>query len=179
MWVKLLEIGFIITCLVLNSFPMTTPKAFLHALGGQVFFTLWNETISCHINKQEMSQPSAISGLQMWMRAPWMLPPPTVIAEELGECKKQGNKETGLIPDSWDSYERNEFNEPRGLHLPRHRMLNSLTWYLIFEVQTACSLCCKLVYNLTSPPASLEQFSQSYRDAVSQAQSPKNSHRIE
>ena len=47
----------------------------------------------CHINKQEMSQPSAISGLQMWMRAPqaaiqWML----VIAEELGECKKQGEQ---------------------------------------------------------------------------------------
>ena len=36
---------------------------------------------SCHINKQERSQPSAISGLQTWMRAPktaiqWMLPPP-------------------------------------------------------------------------------------------------------
>ena len=78
---------------------MTIPKAFLHALGGQVFFTLWNENISCHINKQEMSQPSAISGLQMWMRAPqtviqWML----MIAEELGDCKKQGEQ---LVPDSW------------------------------------------------------------------------------
>ena len=30
---------------------------------------LWNEVISCHINKQEMSQPSAISGLHMWVRA--------------------------------------------------------------------------------------------------------------
>ena len=42
-----------------------------------------------------MSQPSAISGLHMRMRTPktvitWMLPPPTVIAEEPGECKKQG-----------------------------------------------------------------------------------------
>ena len=36
----LLEIGFTNACLVLNSFLMTTPKAFLHALGGQVFFTL-------------------------------------------------------------------------------------------------------------------------------------------
>ena len=31
---------------------------------------VWNENISCHINKQEMSQPSAISGFQMWIRAP-------------------------------------------------------------------------------------------------------------
>ena len=29
--------------------------------------------------------------------------------------------------------------------LPRHRMLNSLTWYLIFDVQTVCSLSCKCV----------------------------------
>ena len=55
---------------------------------------LWNENISCHINKQEMSQPSVISGLQMGMRAPKteiqrILPPLMVIAEELGECKKQ------------------------------------------------------------------------------------------
>ena len=33
-------------------------------------------------------------------------------------------------------------------------MLNSLTWHLIFDVQTVCSLCCKLVFSLTSllPP---------------------------
>ena len=31
---------------------------------------LWNENISCHISKQEMSQPSVISGHQMWMSAP-------------------------------------------------------------------------------------------------------------
>ena len=28
------------------------------------------ENISCHINKQEMSQSSVISGLQMWIRSP-------------------------------------------------------------------------------------------------------------
>ena len=55
---------------------------------------LWNENISLHINKQEMSQPSEIFGLQMWMMAPktaiqWMLPPSMLIAEELGERKKQ------------------------------------------------------------------------------------------
>ena len=83
-----------------------------------------------------------------------------------------------LAPDSWDAYERNEFSEPRGLHLSIQRRLNSLTWYLIFDVQTACSLCCKFVYSLSPLPASLEQFSLSYWDPVSQAWSPKHSHQI-
>ena len=57
---------------------------------------VWNENISCHINKWEMSQLSAFPGLQMWMRAPKIaiqqMPPPTmVIADELGECKKQSS----------------------------------------------------------------------------------------
>ena len=106
-----------------------------------------NENTSCCGNKQEMSQPSVSSGFQTWVR------------EELGECKTQGEQ---LTPQSWGAYERNEFSEPRGLHLPKHSMLNSLTWCQIFAVQTACALCCKLVYILTSPPASLEPFSQSY-----------------
>ena len=118
---------------------------------------LWNENISCNINKQKTSQPSVISGLQMWIRAPQtavqgvLPPPPTEIAEELGECKKQGEQGDGWSPDSWGAYERNEFSEPRGLHLLIHRKVSSLTWYLIFDVQTACSLCYKLVYSLTSP----------------------------
>ena len=50
-----------------------------------------------------MSQPSVISGLQMWMRAPqtvilWMLPPPTVIDEELGICKKQSEQGNKISP---------------------------------------------------------------------------------
>ena len=130
--------------------------------------SLWNENISCHINQQEISQPSVISGLQMWIRAPQtavqgvLPPPPTEIAEELGECKKQGEQGDGWSPDSWGAYERNEFSEPRGLQLPKHRMRNSLTWYQIFDIQSACSLCRKLVNSLTSPPNSLEQFSLSY-----------------
>ena len=32
-------------------------------------------------------------------------------------------KETGLAKDSWGAYERNEFSEPRGLHLPKHRVI--------------------------------------------------------
>ena len=73
---------------------------------------------------------------------------------------------------------RNECSEPRGLYLLIDRMLNSLIGYLILTVQTACALCCQLVYSLTPPPASLEQFYKSYWDAVSWGKSPKHSHQI-
>ena len=150
--------------------------------GLQVFLLyLQKETISCHINKQEMSQPPSVAGLQMWMKAPQtviqqMLPPPMVIAEELGECKKQPmplfkvkKRKQYLAPDSWGAYERNEISEPRGLHLPMHWMLNSLTWFLIFNVQIACPLCFKLLYSLTFPPASLKQSLRTNWGAVSWA----------
>ena len=52
---------------------------------------------------------------------------------------------------------------PEILHPLTHRMLNFvLTRYLIFDVQTAYSICCKLLCSLTSFPASLEQFSLRY-----------------
>ena len=167
-------------------YPGTLTQSALvtHCLWVCLFRALWNENVSCHINKQELSQPSLISGLQTWMRAPKtviqrMLPP------LMGDCWRAGGmqearwkKKQDLTPDSWDAYERNEFSEPRGLRLSIQRRLNSLTWYLIFDVQTACSLCCKFVYSLSPPPASLEQFSQSYWDPVSQAWSPKHSHQI-
>ena len=96
-----------------------------------------------------------------------------------GNARSKVNKEIGLAPEGWSAYERNEFSELRGFHLPIHRTLNSLTWYLIFDVQTACSLCHKRVYSLTSLPAnSSEQFCQNYWDAISQARSPKHSHQI-
>ena len=46
------------------------------------------------------------------------------------------------------AYERNEFKEPRSLHLPTQRTRNSLTWYLTFDVQITCSLVAQLVKNL-------------------------------
>ena len=79
--------------------------------------------------------------------------------------------------DIWGAYGRNTLSEPRGLHLPMHRKLNSLTWYLIFDVQTACPLLVQTCI-LIPPPASLGQFSQSYWDAVSWAWGLKHSHQI-
>ena len=112
----------------------------------------------------ELVMPS--NHLQVWMRASktmiqHILPPPQWLLRGWGNARRKVNKETGLTPDSWGVYGRHEFSDPRGLHLPIHRMLNSLTWYLIFDVQTASCLYCKLVCSLNSHPASFEQFSQS------------------
>ena len=122
------------------SFTQNLAKKCLHSQ------QVWSENTFCHINKQEMSQPSVISSLQMWMRTPeteiqQMLPP----CWGAGKCKKQGEQGNRTGPDSWGAYETNEFSEPGDLHLPIHTILDSLTWYLIFDVQTACSICCKLV----------------------------------
>ena len=156
-------------------------------------FLLWmssNENVSGRINKREMSKPSgARSGLQMWRRAPKaviqkMLPSPTVTAEGREDARIRPqlllnvNKVISLTPDNRGAYKKSEFSEPRGLHPPIQRMLSSFPWYLVFDIQTACSLCCKLAYSLTPPPASLEQFSQSYRDAVSRVPSPQHAHTV-
>ena len=38
-----------------------------------------------------------------------------------------------LTPESWDAYERNDFSEPKLLHLPiQRKALNSLTWDIWF-----------------------------------------------
>ena len=95
-----------------------------------------------------------------------------------GNAESKVTKEMGLTPESCGVYEWNAFSKPRESHLPTQRMLNSLVWYLIFVVQTACSLFFKLVYSLTSTPASLEQFSQSYWDVVHQAWSSKHTQQI-
>ena len=56
-----------------------------------------------------------------------MLPPSTVIAEELGGMQEAANCHSLRwtrkqdCPGSWGAYERNESSEPRDLHLPIHR----------------------------------------------------------
>ena len=54
-----------------------------------------------------------------------------------------------LAPDNWDAYKRNDFSEPRLLHLPIYRkVLNFLTWDIwfslihkkTFDVETTCPL---------------------------------------
>ena len=146
---------------------------------GQIYYHgegLWNENISCHINQQEISQPSVISDVNKGSHPLDAATPDSDQRERSWRnTRSKVNNEAGLAPESWGARDRNEFSEPRGLRLPIHRMLNSLTGYLIFNVQTACFLCCKLVYSLTFP-LPLGAVSQSYWDAVSPARSPKHSH---
>ena len=147
-----------------------------------LFTVMWNENTSYHIKEQEMSQPSAISGLQMWMRAPktaiqQMPPRPQWLLRNWGMQEARCTRKQDLAPGSWSAYEGNEFSEPRGLHLPIHRILNSLTstWSLVFRLPTPFVANLYIAWFL---PTSLKQFSQSYWDAVSLAQSPKHSHQI-
>ena len=118
--------------------------------------------------------PSVIESFQNFEMIQLMLPPPHRPSH--GDGWGAGGMQAAMWtkkqdwPQRAEMRERNEFGEPRGLHLPILRMLNSLTWYLIFDVQTVC----RLVYSLTSPSVSLEQFSQIQWDAISQA--PSHSH---
>ena len=85
---------------------------------------------------------------------------------------------------SWDVYQRNDFHEPRLLHLPIYRKaLNTSTWHIWFSFNLLRfglpAFCCKLLYNLSLPP--LPPWSSFLRilwDATSQAWSSKNSRQI-
>ena len=84
--------------------------------------------------------------------------------------KLKTRKHRILAPDSQGAYQRNNFNEPRPLHLPIHReVLNSLTWDIWFSVINSNflfqlpALCCKTtVYPSSLSAAAWEQFSQGY-----------------
>ena len=138
----------------------------------------WNENISCHANKWEMSQTSVISGLQMWMRPPKtaihrMLPATTGIAKGLGKWKKQGEEGNRTDPDTWGAYMKG-MNSVSPEACIFARIVSSITLCLSFDVQMACSLRWKLVYSLTSllPPWS------SFLRATEMGSSPKHSHQI-
>ena len=85
------------------------------------------------------------------------------------------NKETRLVLESSGAYESMNMVSQRlaSSHTENDTFLN-----LTFDVQPAHSPCCKLACCLTSPPASLEQFSQSYGDAFTWAQIHKHPHQI-
>ena len=149
-------------------------------LWGEICEMRWSPAIL--INKKCCSHQRFVASKYEWalpkLRSSRCCHPSWGLLRSWGNARSKVNNETGLAPDTWGAYERSEFREPRGLRLPVHRMLNSLTWYLISDVQTACFLCWKLVYSLTFSPASLEQFSHRFWDADSRALSPKRSRQI-
>ena len=131
-------------------------------------------------------QPSGVSWWALWE-----------FRKEKNTCDLTAIKRAGLLwtgnvktqelaPDSWDTYERDDFSEPRCLHLPIHRKLNSLTWAIQFSFVNNHLWCSDYLapllqtffYHLTPSPAFSEQFFRATWDVVSQAWSPKNSHQI-
>ena len=122
---------------------------------------LWNETISCHTNKQEMSQRPAISG----SKCEWGLPKPwssgcyhlpTVVAEEPGACKQQGEQGKRIDPRQLSCIGKEWIQWAQRLACPHTENAKFLN--LIPDLRWQCP---------TSPPGSLDQFSPSYWDAVS------------
>ena len=101
-----------------------------------------------------------------YSQAPWWL------LRSWGNARSKMNKGTGLAPDILGVCERKKFNEPRNVHLPHTKNAKFLSLIPDLWCLATCSFCCKLLNSVTFPPASLEQFSQSYWDAVSLALSP-------
>ena len=110
-------------------------------------------------------------------------PLPTVSPEE----RKLGMWKCRTLADSWRAYQRNDFSEPRLLHLSIHRKaLNSLTWVIWFSLINNNLLMFPTIrtllqnfyitWLLPAPPQS-----SSLRvtwDAASLVWSPQNSHQI-
>ena len=102
------------------------------AVSAKDVFEKWS--VSCHINKwgghshQWFQPPKATRENNTCQpEATGLQPLPKVSSE--GKCRM-------LAQDSWDACERNDFSEPRLLHLPIHRkVLNSLTWDWIISNQ--------------------------------------------
>ena len=127
-----------------------------------------------------------------WNPADAATPFPTEVAEEVGvgvgeeqeaaihhTCHPLQWQETGFGPRQLRCIWKEWIQWAQRLAFPTHRTLiprldSGFPYYLtkIFDVQTACPLCWKLVYSLTPSPASLEHFSQSYWDTVSWSWSP-------
>ena len=121
-----------------------------------------NWSISCHISKQgchshQWFQPSNVSwwalrGLGK-MKNTCGLAAIRAAATPYSEPQWSSgcDQDRILAPDSWDTYKRNDFSEPRLLHLAIYRKaLNSLTWDIWFSLTNnnllllrLPALCCK------------------------------------
>ena len=111
-------------------------------------FVKWNLSPVILINKKCHSH--------QWFLAPrceWGPPnlgcrpcchPPHWLLRSWGDARSRVSEEAG-----WPRWLRRTWKEriqwAQRLVASMHRMLNSLTWYLIFDVQTVCSLSCKCI----------------------------------
>ena len=130
---------------------------------------LWTKNVSCHFSKPRMLQLYSHQLLEPPASAPW------------GDFRMK--KDRILSLDSEGEYRRNNFSEPRLLHLHIHwKVLNSLTWDSWFSLITIIFWCsdyllfdAKLLYNLSHPQISYLRVTW---DAVSWTWSPKITHWI-
>ena len=148
----------------------------------------WEIKISPAILTNKTCQPSLISGLQKWLRVlktaiQRVLPSPNSDcwgAEGMQEARWT-RKEEGLQTAEVHIKGGNSVSWGGGgglvsSHTESAKFLKFCSWFFFFFFP--CSCCCKLVCGLTPLPASLEHFSQSYWNSLSQAWSPKHSHQI-
>ena len=108
-------------------------------------------------------------------------PSVTPYPEPWGE-ESQGVKAKEAGPRRRGAYQRNDFSEPRLLHLPLHRKaLNSQTWVICFTLinnnhlmPTVPALCCQHPAPTTTATASWSSSLRVTWDAVSRTWRPKN-----
>lgn len=140
------------------------------------FFILWGN-ISCHICRQEMSQPSVISGLHTWMRAPkgtqclqsrssrchhphsdcsWAWgnaekKQPSPHLPLIGWTRNEGCKQKqNLAPDSWECiWGRNSVVRLASSHTQKNaKFLGLLSALLYFTIISDVQTACLLCYKL-------------------------------
>ena len=146
------------------------------AIVMKVGLPLWMRNIACHISKQRMLQPSSHHIAASLMVEPWghsrwkqvahhqavsccSQPPPPWCT--LWRLRMRTHRV--LAPDSWGAYQRNDFHEPRLLHLSIHRkVLYPSTWDIWFSLINSNllmfllpALCCKNSYISWLPRLSL------------------------
>ena len=120
------------------------------------------KTVACHISKRRMPPPSShysVPHSEPWGDSEWrqmgcLLPSPQpghlLQLVHPGGFRKRKNKI--LAPDRWGADQRNDFKEPRLLHLPRHRkVLNSSTWDFWFSL-ILMFWCSSYLVFVTKPP---------------------------
>ena len=139
------------------------------------------KNIACHISKQRMLQPSshhisvtlAVSpeGTEDRNRLPAIKSAASAATPQRCALRELGMRSHRTpAPGGWGAHQRNDFSEPRLLHLPIHRKaLNSLTWsiwlplvnnnLLMFRLP---GLCCKNSYIPWLPPCLFGAVPQSY-----------------
>ena len=151
----------------------------LWAFSSVPFSKYWEIEYFLHISKQgchshQWWQPSSVScwalrelRTENTCRLAAIRPQPLLMVSP-EERKLRKWKHRKLAPYSQGAYQRNDFSEPRLLHLLMFRKaLNSLTWNIWFSLIYKKKLLtfillvfvAKLTYDLASPLASLEQFS--------------------